>query len=457
MPEPVGYSASISEYRPLVKDFGTCLQFDGVNDYLSIGTSNPFTGSFYFSAKIKWNGLNSAYQTIFSKRDSYAADGLMFNLALLNSTGQLLIDTVTSYITTGVFLPLRKWVTLTWVHDVANSKDYIYLDAHRVSSTAIVTLGTKTDALIQIGATQSPATDVFWGKIDEIAIGTSAPSWAEVVAIHAKYNYPSPWAVMALDEASGTTATDSSGNGNNGTISGAAYKSDKVMTARSAVANRILLRGSKALYFDGSTSRVVTPFVPSATGFNIGFWVKPMERNTNQRIMTNRSGSPQEGLRVDWLVSSSRYRLWAFLDNNAAVTVNAAIDGENVTYNKYSHVAICFIPNSFKVYVNGVLVFTDTSCSVGDLLQTALCIGPLAAESILNGARFNMAEFTYQNKTTQWTQSEVTDLMYRAAIPSGASFYNFNDTSVDQNGANALTITSAAYSTDTPFKPRSSV
>ena len=126
----MAYSATILESRQKIKNFGTCLNFDGTQGQVSLGTSNPFTGSFYFSTLIKWNGLNSAYQTIFAKRDSYAANGLMFSMALVDTTGVLIVDTVTSYINTGFKLNINKWQHLCWVHDVTNSLDKFYINGN---------------------------------------------------------------------------------------------------------------------------------------------------------------------------------------------------------------------------------------------------------------------------------------------------------------------------------------
>jgi Concanavalin A-like lectin/glucanases superfamily len=238
MPFPVGYPASVAEARQLVRDFGTCLSFDGSNDIITIGTDNQFSGDFYFSAWLKWSGLTGSYQHIFAKRDSYGGTTMMFDLALVDSTGNLLLDGHASNVNFGYTLPKDRWFHLTWVHNVTDSVEQIYINGDRLSNSSIRTFGTGTTALNSIGAVHATPTEGFNGKMDKICIGTGAPTWGDVLAMYTKDSFTNAWATYELDEGSGTTALDSSGNGNDGTISGATYATDKVMTTRTAATTR---------------------------------------------------------------------------------------------------------------------------------------------------------------------------------------------------------------------------
>lgn len=235
MPNPVGYPATVAEMRQLIKDFGTCLSFDGNNDQITIGTSNPFTGNFYFAAWVKWYGSTGGYQHLFAKRDSYGPTTMMFDLHLNNTTSLLALDTNVASANFAYLFPKYQWVYLVWVHNVTDSLEQIYINADRVYNNTIKTLGSGTTALNTIGAIEATPTEGFNGRMDEIVIGQSAPTWAEVVAMYAKYNYPSKWTYFKLDEGSGSSATDSSGNSNTGSISGASYVTDKIMTTRTVI------------------------------------------------------------------------------------------------------------------------------------------------------------------------------------------------------------------------------
>ncbi|MFA9228699.1 MAG: hypothetical protein ACEQR7_09780, partial [Agathobacter rectalis] len=210
--------------------------FDGVNDILTVGTGNPFTGSFYIHQWIKWNGVNGGFQTLFAKRDAYAPGQLMFS-ASINPAGQFNIDTITSFINFGYTFMTRKWIPICWVHDTVNNLDLLYVLGFLVASRTIGTLNSKTDALISFGATQSPPVDSFWGEMEEPVIGIGAPNADEVLNMARGSIYSNPYTILPLDEGSGTTAIDASGNGNNGTINGAQYITDKISGVRTLITN----------------------------------------------------------------------------------------------------------------------------------------------------------------------------------------------------------------------------
>ena len=229
----------VEDTRPVVKDYVTCLNFSGDDGVITLGTTNPFTSSFYFSARIKWSGGNGGFQTIFAKRDSYAADGLMFSMALDDDAYTLAVDSVTSFVPFGYIFPVGSWIHMTWVHDVAGSAEKLYINGELYSTQGVATLGTKTDALISIGACQNPAVDNFNGRMEDVVIGTGVPTADEVYSLYVSGIQPGTvWRHLKLDEGSGTTATDSSANGVNGTISGATYVTDPVRTVRLAAGAR---------------------------------------------------------------------------------------------------------------------------------------------------------------------------------------------------------------------------
>lgn len=224
------------EARPLIKDFGTGLNFPGSAGSISLGTSNPFTGSFYFATWLKWAGLNGGFQTLFAKRDSYAANGMLFSMALDSSAGTLAVDTVTSFVPFAYRFPLAEWTHMMWVHDVAGGRDKLYINGELNSNQGIGTLGTKTDALIMIGANQATSQDWLNGRLNDIVIGTGVPSADDAYNLCIKNIRPGVvWADLPLNEGSGTTALDVSGNGRNGTIAGATYVTDKPRGTRIAV------------------------------------------------------------------------------------------------------------------------------------------------------------------------------------------------------------------------------
>lgn len=354
MPTPVGYVTEIASYRQLVKDFGTALSFDGSSGIVTLGTANPFTGSFYFSGWITWRGLNGGFQTIFSKRDSYAANGLMFSMSLTDTAGLLAFDTVTSYVSFNYRFPVGKPTHMIWVHDTVNSKDYLYINGILTSTQNIATLGTKTDAVISIGGTQSPIVDTFNGDIDEVCIGTSAPTYEEVIKMYAKYIYPSQWSYLKFDEGTGSTATDSSGNGNNGTITTAVYIPSKVMRVRQSSTIDL----GNCINFNTATSRI-TFTIPSSwdlSSYSMGFWIYPTSLNTATTRLIDYAPAGNGFLaqvRSDQgIVASVKY---------SVTDAQMATGAGTIQIGKWQRVVITWstADNTPHIYINGVL--TDTT------------------------------------------------------------------------------------------------
>lgn len=219
----------VVDLRPLLRDFGTSLNFPGSSGVITAGTSNPFTGSFYYAAWMKWAGTNGNFHTLFAKRDTYASNGMMFSFNI-NTVGNMSVDTNVAFVNFSYTLPVNQWMHVVWVHDTNLSKDKLYTNGELVSNQVIGALGTKTDSLISIGACQPTPTDFYFGKMDEIVIGLSVPTDDEVYRMCKKGTNPGTiWRYYKLNEGAGTTAIDSSLNAVNGTISGATYSTDVVM------------------------------------------------------------------------------------------------------------------------------------------------------------------------------------------------------------------------------------
>lgn len=451
-----GISLPVSALRQLIKDFGTCLDFRS-GGIVKIGTENPFTGNYYFAGWVKWYGNNGAYQHLFSKRDSYGGDTMMFDLFIDPTTDEVQLDTNTNQKDFSFVLPKYKWVYLVWVHNVTDSLDQFYVNGERVANLAIATLGTGVGALNSIGAVEAGASEPFNGLIDEVVIGQSAPTWEDVVAMYAKYNYPSKWAYFKFDEGSGTTATDSSGNSNNGTIATATYITNKVMTTRSAITNRFLIQNiSKSLNsIATSFSEYATvPFTLDPNGFNFSFWIKDLGAANNSRILSwwNGSNSGYELTKNADAFSSNMYNGGSNLINIGSI----ALTKYNV--GKYYFVTVTFKPDEYKLFINAVQKgSTDVSCQMGTTVNSLTLFS--RSDTLTSGFKGVMSHFTFQNTTTPWTQQQIDDLYWRNKIPSGALQWGMNDVATDQNGENALTLTGTSYSTDVPLymKPRTAV
>lgn len=193
--------------------FGNAGSFDGTNDYVevanstSIGVGDVFT----LSAWVKRTGIGTA-QYITQKDAGFFAWGFDSNNKLfLDKQGTAVIFTSTNSYTD----------TTNWHHYVITkngSSLSAYVDGTLISGTfSDQTLINNSNAM-SIGANSGGTGSFFNGRIDETRIYNRALPDREVQQL---YNFaPGPVAYYNFEEKQGTTANDSSTNGNTGTLTG---------------------------------------------------------------------------------------------------------------------------------------------------------------------------------------------------------------------------------------------
>ncbi len=129
-------------------------------------------------------------------------------------------------------VPVRRWVHAVYTWNGSTGALYIN-NALQVGSTS-PGLGTATG--LRIGASTTPS-NYMDGLIDEVRYYNRALTATEIQNLYLYDVVPQDGLVAEylFNEATGTTATDSSGNGNHGTITGATYTTDVPLRLRTAV------------------------------------------------------------------------------------------------------------------------------------------------------------------------------------------------------------------------------
>jgi hypothetical protein len=178
---------------------------------------------------------------------------------------------------------------------------------------------------------------------------TGQPGLPSFAAPYVAANY-GPWTgkrtgYWRLDESSGTTASDSSGNGYNGTLNGNP-------SWQAAGGQR---KGALDLEQDDGTADYVTlSTVPgSATDLTVAFWMKPDETNRNM-VPISKANNDSSG--------SDSGKGWAIrLTSSGGVTfriggqiVKTDLTVANAYTTGWTHVAATFSGGTAKLYINGV-------------------------------------------------------------------------------------------------------
>lgn len=250
--------------RPVAQDFKSSLDFNGTSSRVTIAP-NPValqvtTGT--FAAWIKMKNL-TANSGIICK--SVGAAG--YYLAYRNGGVRLEINST-------VNSPLGVISRGEWVHvagtfnGTANS---IYVNG-QLSGTTTVASTTITDSntTLAVGSYSSPF-DYFPGNIVNARVLNRGLTATEVMDLYSSGIVPTGTTALALNlqEGAGTTALDTSGNNNNGTITAATYSADVPSVQRQLVGGNMVKNGGFE-YAPPSGANVATTsttvFVDGTTG-----------------------------------------------------------------------------------------------------------------------------------------------------------------------------------------------
>lgn len=209
------------------------------------------------------------------------------------------------------------------------------------------------------------------------------------------------------------------------------------------------IASSKSLSFTGGTNTSYCPVTLSENGFNIAFWIR--RTASNCWFFTTNTADNTNG--VEFFYNNNKFEL--IMRNGGSSVGSLRSNPTSNNRNKYSslewyHVVVTFAPNNATLYINGVVVETDTSCVItaGD---TALWFNRRSKTGNYNNSNFKLSRLVIQNTATPWTADQVADLYYKNIVPTGATFWSLNNTNLDANGGNALTLQNTSYSTDNPI------
>ena len=183
----VGYGSTPGA---LIGDPGAAPTFDGVNDYIEMGSFPAVSGSYSFEAWFRPGDITSGPMAIAGSR---TGSGTTFDLKVnLNSGAPMLYADVgngTAWLATAIQAPIPTYVANRWYHAALSVDDAadlatLYLDGQPVASVAIVGTPMLTDSTRKLRVGQNGITgtsaEPFKGGIDEVAVYSQALTGIQV-------------------------------------------------------------------------------------------------------------------------------------------------------------------------------------------------------------------------------------------------------------------------------------
>lgn len=373
---------------------GTTINFDGVDDNINAGSDNSLDNMSAFTLTV-WMNANSEggndVGRIFSKS----------NWALIASdTGRT--NALTFYITdTGFsnYLKVRaidnSWSIGTWHHvvmawnggtDVANDMK-LYIDgtevAYNLQDYDPGTRGDDSGANLLIGEHQGQSWN-FDGELDDARIYNRALSATEIADMYnaqtANCSAPTSNLVghWTLDETSGSTIADSSGNSNNGTWTDGANNDVTEETLAG--------QNGTAIDFDGADNIITVPHAATldiSSGYTVSSWVYFDSTQTGGIFPAIISKNNSGGWGSGWVlgrssaggnISGGKVRLAVYHNRDINVP-NAAYSNWIYPVDTWNYVTVSWDGNNVNYYLNGVLLETEIITTPPDTGSGDLNIG----------------------------------------------------------------------------------
>jgi hypothetical protein len=407
---------------------GKALHFNGVDSWVEVPNSPTLTGlsQITVEAWIQEDSITAQLKGIVSKCDGWAPPTNAEYFLGTNENGKVFFETdhgtaIFSAQTTPLITEAGRWyhVAGTWSGDTYT----IYVDGAPVLSGICTPQTTLSNTLpVQIGRHGSWSWVYFQGVIDEVKIYNYGRTGEEIESdFKENAGLAGYW---KFDEGSGTVASDSSGNGNIGTL----YNGPQWVSG--VVGN--------ALRFDGSNDYVRIPHSSSLdiTGneISVEFWMK----------LTN-GWHPEPGASYIYdqiLYDKGDAYTSAMIKSTGALRFNIPYvppypetNKNNWDANTWYHIAEVFDGAQIRIYVNGVLdkaetVIGSVSRSTINLALGSHCFG---GAHFFNGAIDEFAIYNYA-RTAEEIQTD-----YHSVVRGPVGYWRFDEGSAYDSSGNGNT------------------
>ncbi|MFL6076325.1 MAG: LamG-like jellyroll fold domain-containing protein [Mycobacteriales bacterium] len=230
------------------------------------------------------------------------------------------------------------WTYLTGEYDTAAKQARLYVNGELAGSVAVSGTFTAAGPFV-IGRG-------FAGDVDDVRVWDRIVYQGEVLRIIDEPELAGEW---LLDDGTGTTAADTSGNQRPLALAGGA-----AFGGTGSGHN-----GLGALAFTGTGGRASTagPVVDTSHGFTISAWVNPTALDGDWRTVVSMDGTAQSGVYLQYNKGNG----WAFVMNTAdrADPTGQAVARatSSAKLNTWTHLAGVYDPatQQIKLYVNGQL------------------------------------------------------------------------------------------------------
>ncbi|OGD78349.1 hypothetical protein A2368_03675 [Candidatus Collierbacteria bacterium RIFOXYB1_FULL_49_13] len=334
--------------------FGNGGTFDGTGDYVNGGTDTSLDSTtLTLSAWIKPTTI-AQYDGLISKINTPDYLGWSFsfhsnNRLRFTNNSNIEILSNTNAVSTG------SWQHIVFTYG-SDGKYTFYVNGVSVGSGTDPGTLTPAGRSLTIGRYYENYDGYYYdGSMDEARIYNRALSEREVRDLYSWA--PGPIAHWKMDEGTGTTASDTSGNNLTGTISGAVWK------------NAGHCKQGSCLNFTASATNCVTTsdssvISPGSGNLTIEAWVNTDVTDNNNRVVYQDYGNTVNNVAMIRLGSDNKFQ--SLFRDSDGTSVNPT-GTTTPTINTWYHITGVRDGTTVKIYVNGVLEGSTTDAGLGTI------------------------------------------------------------------------------------------
>jgi hypothetical protein len=355
---------------------GGAMEFDGTDDYILISDNADINPNNQWTV-VAWVKLDniSGGRKIVSRGSSGESIDTNANTGLSVDDGNVKVDyeygtggtNVTRY--SASTLDTGVWYFISGVYTGGDIEVYVNgaLDNGLITGTPS-NLPNTTSSVLTVGAFGGGVIDKFDGKIDEVKIynyalsedeiktlynGSAAMAMGsdesrnnngtEVTGANKDYCIPGdsvkcdkPVLELKMDEMSGSTVNDTSGNGRNGTINGATWEpSGKI---------------GSALKFDGVDDYVDGTII-TASDWTLNIWVKANNLSGIKNILMNGDdyGSSKQGMSI--ILNGGKPKLNIVVGTDVVESIESP---DNIATDKWINIVGTKNGSEVNLYIDGI-------------------------------------------------------------------------------------------------------
>lgn len=466
--------------RVAIKNFKTSLSFTGaassgskvvVPDAAQIKFASSFSVSWWIKSSITPSNTNPRVFSKFPNYYAYKRSAASQDCYCRSYDGTNTLD---------IYIPnvfINEWVHCVYVVNTITSEAYGYRNGVLVATDAFgafnPALMTSTQTL-NIGCPEYSDFSLL-GRVDEFRTFNKALTATEISQMYYNNIVPSGLTSEYLfNEGTGTTAADSSGYANNGTITGATYSTNVPIVPRNeAKGANYSLYADNTNGLDNQWAELPTassPLIPQHSSCTVSCWVKPIRLATSGAgwLIVKPYGSASGG-RAGSIVLNTTGTISFVMVNNAGTNFDLPTPA-SVTWSRgvWTHVIGTYEASTglMTLYINGQIVATLAATANSTTTGTNKMYffserdtgTPRTLPAQLNQVRIwsraitaDEAQYLY-SRGTDLPEAMKTNLLGEWLFNEGQNSTAVVDTS--GRGKNMTIQGSLTYLTDSTSKPR---